>query len=260
MFFVDDTNVIQNIYSKKDATTWHRGNIGTQNYKVPNSTNIAFTVSRGRIYNQTLNDLDSGLSLYASNENGVIQEYIYDDQDESWSNGFTFPNTDGLSSASTWSEGPSAFIFTSRSDQSLELWYRDYNSTSADEDNRWKLGPSSQASLMPNGSICGQHGIAFQGTSGAIRGSNFSEFSDPTQTRWATTYEINNQAAISGSAVSCWYFYPHKRTNPNIMNQVFYQTEGNGIQEAIRTWAADNMTVPGTWTYSAVPVKAAVPL
>ncbi|KAL8702185.1 MAG: hypothetical protein Q9201_004540 [Fulgogasparrea decipioides] len=101
LFYIDNADVIQNIYSEKDPTTWHKGSVGNKGFKVPNNTNIAFTVSRGRKYNKTLNDLDGGMSLYATDTNGTMQEYIFDDRDGSWNDGFAFPDTDGFAGAST---------------------------------------------------------------------------------------------------------------------------------------------------------------
>lgn len=183
-----------------------RGTLGAKGIKSRTKTNIAFTVSRGKQYNETSKNLGGGMTLYASGDDGVIHEYLFDDQHGTWSNGFTFPNTDGHSGASTWSEDTSAFIFaaSSGSGNSLELWYRDYNNTSDNPNNKWQLGPSSSASLALNGGMCGQYGIAYQASSGLIQGSDFSGFSDPTQTNWTTTYNIINQAAIEYSAVSCW--------------------------------------------------------
>jgi len=194
------------------------------------------------------------MSLYATGTNGTIHEYIFDDRTNSWTEGSTFPYTDGFSGASTWSEGPSSFLFTVSSSQSLEFWFRDYSAASSDDGNRWQLGPSSHVDLMQNGSVCGQTGVAFQSSSGFIQGSNFTDFTDPGETRWDTSYNISDQAAINGSAVSVWFFYSYAHANPNIMFQAFYQKDGSEIEEAIRTWGPDNKTVPGTWTYNSVPV------
>ena len=254
LFYVDSTNVIQNIYSRNDPTTWRKGNVGSNRYKVPSQTSIAFTISRGRKYNTTINDLDGGISLYAAGTDGTIHEYIFDDENGAWSNGFTFPNTDGFSGASTWSTGSSAFFYAESSSQSLELWFRNYDSISDDNGNRWQLGPSSTASLMENGSMSGQYGIAFQSSSGVIQGSNFTTYVNPKNTRWDTTYNISDQAAIDGSAVSCWFFFPTAGVKSNIMFQVFYQTDENSIEEAVRTWGPDNHTVPGTWSYNSLPI------
>ncbi|KAI4199089.1 MAG: hypothetical protein LQ350_004844 [Teloschistes chrysophthalmus] len=254
-FYVDNSNIIQSIYSEKDPTMWRKGTVGNNGYKVPNSTNIAFTVSRGRKYNGTLDDLDGGLSLYASGTDGTIHEYIFNDQDGSWTEGFNFPGANGFSGASTWSLDARAFIYTVSSSNSLEFWYRNYSPMASVSDNRWQLGPSSHADLMRNASVCGQFGVAFQGSNGTIQGSNFTTFEDLDQVRWDTLYDISEQPAMDGSAVSCWYFFPAKDAKRNVMSQVFYQTTANKITEAVRLWGPDNSTVPGTWIYNDVPIN-----
>lgn len=233
---------------------WRKGTVGNKGYKIPNSTNIAFTLSRGRKYNGTLNDLDGGLSLYASATDGTIQEYIFNDQDGSWTEGFNFPGANGLADASTWSLDSKAFIYTVSSSGSLEFWYRNYSPMVSVSDNRWQLGPSSHADLTRDGSVCGQFGVAFQGSNGSIQGSNFTTFQDLDQVRWDTLYDISEQPAMDGSAVSCWYFFPAKNAKRNVMSQVFYQTTAIKITEAVRLWGPGNSTVPGTWIYNDVPI------
>ena len=94
--------------------------------------------------------------------------------------------------------------------------------------------------------MSGQYGIAFQSSNGVIQGSNFTTYVNPKNIRWDTTYNISDQTAIDGSAVSCWFFFPIAGVEPNIMFQVFYQTDENSIEAAVRSWGPDNHTVPGT--------------
>lgn len=156
--------------------------MGSKRYQVPKETNIAFTASNGIVYNYALKGLDGGISLYASGIDGTIHEYIFDDQNGSWNLQFTFPDTNGFSGAATWSTFSNATLYTASSSQTLELWYRDYDTTASGNSNGWQLGPSSHADLMQNGSICGQWGIAFQSASGLVQGSNFTSYADPEHT------------------------------------------------------------------------------
>lgn len=252
---MDKFSVIQNIYSRSDPTAWHRGSVGSNGYKVPNKTNIAFTVSRGTEFNTSSNDLGGGLSLYASDTDGIILEYIFNDQDGSWSDGFTFSNTDGFSGATVYSVTSNAFLYALSSDQSMEFWWRNYNTSSSNNDNSWHLGPSSHDSVIQNVSMCAQYLIAFQGSSGMIQGSNFTASADPAGTRWGIEYNISNQSAINGSAVSCWYFIPEPGVPDGLMLQVFYQVEGNQIGEARKYWGPGNLTMSANWTYGVVPIQ-----
>lgn len=254
MFYVDTADVIRNIYSTNDPTTWREGNVGSKGYKVPKETNIAFTAGGGITYNHNLNEIDGGINLYASGTDGTIHEYIFDNQNGTWDNGFTFPDTDGFSGAAIWSTSSNATLYTAGSSQSLELWFRDYSNNSSGDSNRWQLGPSSRADLMQNGSMCGQWGIAFQSAGGIVQGSNFTAYGDSGHTRWDTTYNISDQAAINGSAVSCWYYFPAEAPSRDMKFQIFYQTDESKIEQAVRMWGPDNHTVPGIWNYDSVPV------
>lgn len=237
-------------------TTPRCGSMETDNsYKVPDHPNIAFTVSRGRVYNSSANDLDGGLSLYSSNEGGTVQEYILSDEDGSWSEGYTFPNTNGLGSASTWSQSTDAYLFTVNNDRAMEMWWRRYDDiteTRRVDKSTWTLGTSSTGKISSSGSMCGQYDFAFQAADGKIQGSNFTALSDLALQPWALTYDISDNDAINGSGLSCWYFFPSKA---NTRFHVFYQVEGNQIREARRYGGADNATVPGHWTYQTVPIN-----
>ncbi|KAI4236040.1 MAG: hypothetical protein L6R40_006286 [Gallowayella cf. fulva] len=146
LFYIDKANVIQNLYSQSDPTNWRRGDVGDKLYKVPDQSNVAFTVSRGRRYNDTKNDLYNGLSLYTSDEGGRFREYIYADEDESWSDGYTFPrNTNGLGPASIFSESRDAYLFNVNSDNAIQMWWRRYDNNTDPlfaEDSTWHLGPT----------------------------------------------------------------------------------------------------------------------
>jgi len=124
----------------------------------------------------------------------------------------------------------------------------------AGDSNRWQLGPSSRADLMQNGSMRGQWGIAFQSASGIVQGSDFTAYGGSGHTRWDTTSNISDQAAINRSAVSCWYYFPEKAPSRDVRFQIFYQTDESKIEQAVRMWGADNHTVPGIWNYDSVPV------
>ena len=81
---------------------------------------------------------------------GTVHEYIFNDQDGSWSDGFVFTNSDGFGGASTYSIMSNAFFFALGSDQTMELWWQNYNSSSSKTDNSWHLGPSSHNPVSQN--------------------------------------------------------------------------------------------------------------
>lgn len=248
---MDESSIIQNIYSQSDPTTWQKGSVGGNQYKVPDQNSIAFTTSGGREYNTSSHVLGGGLSLYASGIDGIIHEYIFNDQDGSWSDEFEFPNSDGFGGAAIYTLGSDAFFIALASDQTMELWWRNYNLSSGN--NSWHLGPSSRDSVLQNTSMCALFMLAYQGSSGIIQGSDFSPAADPGGTRWDTEFSISNQSAINGSAVSCWYFDPTPDTSNSLMFQVFYQVEGNQIEEARKFYGPGETALSTDWTYDTVP-------
>ena len=248
---MDESSIIRNIYSRSDPTTWQEGSVGGNQYKVPNQNSIAFTASKGRELNTSLHVLGGGLSLYASGTDGIIHEYIFNDQDGSWSDDFIFSNSEGFGGAAIYSLGSAAFFYALASDQTMEFWWRDYNLSSGN--NSWHLGPSSNDTVLQNTSMCVLFMLAYQGSSGIIQGSDFSPSGDPGGTKWDQEFNISNQSAINGSAVSCWFFDPPPNTTDSLMFQVFYQVEGNQIEEARKYYGPDSANLSEDWTYDIVP-------
>ncbi|KAL8956152.1 MAG: hypothetical protein Q9193_006242 [Seirophora villosa] len=251
LFYVDQLNVIQNAYSKHDPTSWKLGNIGEKGYKVPSSPpSIAFTVSPGRKYNNTLVDIDGGLSLFSGTETGSIQEYIYDDGDGTWSDGYTFSDTDGSRGASVFSQQSDALLFATNNDHDIMFWSQRYHSTATTQ---WKRGPTSSYLLASNGSMCGAFDFVFESPKGRIQGSNFPSQIDLIHRTFGTTYEIGNSNMLDGSALSCQFFSSEKPTFTRF--HVFYQVESNDIMEARNYWAPDEGEgdMPENWSYKKVP-------
>lgn len=220
------------------------------NYKVPSSSNIAFTLNRGIGFNEKANDMVGGLSLYASDTDGTIREYTWDDKKDIWHDGFIFNHTDGYGGATIWAAAAVSYLFTLGSGQSMQIWWRDYN----DKRGSWNLGPSSHAAVMQNTSMCSLVGFAFQAPDGTVRGTSLANLhGNGSRMRWGTSYDISDGAAMSNTALGCWYNFPGPMGQMDMFH-VFYQDDSGGLVEAIRDWGPDNHTVPGTWRYQSVPI------
>lgn len=220
-------------------------------YKVPNSSSIAFALNRGIRYSEKAKDIVGGLSLYASDTGGTIREYIWDDQKGTWQDGFTFNKTDGYAGATIWTEFAITYLFTLGSSQSMQLWWRDYNA----KKNSWNLGPSSPFAASRNTSMCSLVGFTFQAPDGTIRGTNLTNLGgNGADVRWGVTYDISEGTAMENTGLGCWFNFPGAMGQRDMFH-VFYQVDGGEIIEAIRDWDLDNNTVPGTWRYQTVPVR-----
>lgn len=252
LFYVDPSNVIRNVYSNGESTVWLPGSIGSKGYKVPDRSGITFALGRGPVLDENNGGLYGDLSLYSSNEEGSVQEYIYDHQADTWAKGYTFPRTNGLRSASIWSTSTNASLYTVNDDQAMEFWWRNYNNVARPPDkSAWNRGTASAAPLASNGSMCALEDFSFQGADGKIHGSEFNgSGTSLASQRWGDTYDISKESAIEGSALTCWHF-PRGRDTRFL---VFYQVEGNGIMEARRWWQEDFGAVAGNWSYEAVPI------
>ncbi|KAI4275982.1 MAG: hypothetical protein LQ337_002803 [Flavoplaca oasis] len=254
LFYVDKADTVQNIYSESDTTGWRKGNVGDNGYKVPNATSIAFTALSGLRFNEDSKSLDGGLSLFISISTSTIQEYIFDEQGGKWSRGSTFPETDGLSGASVWALGFTAWMMTASETGSIILWSKQYSRVADKDAEQWVRGATSSADLMQKGGMCGQFHAGFRISSGYIQGSAFSVLENGPGPRWDKPYNISDQAAINETAVSCRWLSTMREADRDIYFQFFYQTDGSEIDEAVRLWGPDNQTYPGIWTYASIPV------
>lgn len=183
---------------------------------MPNETNIAFTVHSGIEYNGERNGFFGGLSLYASDTEGVVHEYIYDESDRSWSDEQKLSKVDGFSGASAFWTSNSEYIFSLSETGSLQFHWRKYekddDNGDEDEDDEvddWNIGPTSPAPVTENADICATHGFAFQAPDGTIRGSNFTYLSNASRARWDADYDISEGPRPMGQASPVSTFSHH---------------------------------------------------
>lgn len=288
---MDESNIIQNVYSEGNDTAWSKGTVGDEEYEVPDRRQFAFAVNRGKEWDPEARSVGGGLSLYASDTDVVVQEYIYDDDEAdggSWmGSDFSFPRTDGFSDVDVWSLFQNKTFLMSFSDsERMQFWWRDYfveyqtnagdiqaddddDDASADEGLTWHLGPRGPVSAMRNTTMCLDFNIAFQAADGEIKGTSFSSLGNPPQTRWDEEFDISDgetdgtttvrKQPIAGTAITCWFFFPR---NDDMQTEfhVWYQNESDEdgesqIVEAFRMRDADDRwKVLDTWSFRTVPV------
>ncbi|KAK2739017.1 hypothetical protein FQN57_006699 [Myotisia sp. PD_48] len=251
LFYVDEDNIIQCVWTHNEKFEWTLGSIGNKKFKVPDSPDIAFDTRRGSRYDTEKRDLTHGLTLFAaSDKDSLVHEYIYTDEDQEWNEGFVFENSRSIGGVASFYVFSFAFVYThSATGNKLNLWWRDYQDESPD----WHLGPSSPTTVMPGSAVSGtlQH-VTFQAPDGTIRGYNMTDnIFTPPNMRWDTEFTISEGPVLKGTGLSYFFFYS---ANSKTMMHSFYQEEKGSITEAIRDWAPDNRTVPGTWRYSTLPI------
>ena len=258
--------------------TWNTGTIGEKNWKAPDKQHFAFAVNNGKEYDPRRKGIGGGMSLYASDEDGVVHEYVYDYDDETWTDAFTFEATDGLGGADVWSRfGNETYLFSMTEEHDLQFWWRDYrgNAHGSDED-RWHVGYRSPEPVMANSSICAHHHVIYQAPDGNLKGMTVSNPQNPWRARWGKPYDItagqseNNQPIpkpLPGTTISCWYFFPFGtedggKGTPATEMHVFYQSENvneDGDNELIEAIHLRNTTdvwdVLDTWRFNVLSVK-----
>ena len=230
----------------------------SKEYKVPDDPSIAFAARRGIKYDKEKGSVGGGINLYATDLDGVVREYIYDDKTEGWGDGASFDDADGYSGVTTWGVYSYAFFFArSKDSPRMKVWWRDYDPKNL---TTWQPGPQSEASAMQGGGMWGGFAFAFQDPDGTIRGHKVDRNDyDPSDTSWGVAYDISegDNPAVNGTGLSGFYFFP---SDAGTRFHVFYQAEETGeIVEAVWDYPEDededhNQTVPGPWRYNTVPI------
>ncbi|PGH13170.1 hypothetical protein AJ80_06416 [Polytolypa hystricis UAMH7299] len=180
------------------------------------------------MYDAEKNGLSSRLTLFSGDTDGHVHEYIYNDEDESWSDGFTFPSSNGYGGASAWSQDScltTMYLFMLSESQMIYFWHYDYNETEEKKDTEngpWHLGPTNHTAVMANASMCAD---------GRIQETNSTTVVDVDSMRWHTTYDISDNAVMENSALSCWYLFPseHEEDEKRMMFQVFIKRRVVGL-------------------------------
>lgn len=113
-------------------------------------------------------EIVGGMSLYTTDEDGIVREYTYDDNTKRWGDRTSFDGADGYSGVTTWGVFSSAFFFArSKDGPGMQVWWRDYNDSNK---NTWYTGPVSNAPVMEGGGMWGGFGFAFQAPDSRIQG------------------------------------------------------------------------------------------
>ena len=227
-------------------------------YKVPDDPSIAFAARRGVKWDKEKDNVSGGINLYATDPDGVVREYIYDDKTEGWGDGASFDDADGYSGVTTWGVFSYAFFFArSNKEPGMKVWWREYDPKNL---TTWQPGPTSQASAMQGGGMWGGYGFAFQGPDGTIHGHKVDRNDDdPSDTSWGVKYDISEPdkpVAVNGTGLAGYYFF-----NSITRFHVFYQAEKTGeIVEAVLDYPEDkdeshHQVIPGPWRYNILPIN-----
>ena len=117
------------------AINWVSGNLGDYNFKAGTgiSTGMAVAPTNGsfgidRSGGDTPNlGADGGVSLYVGGEDGLLHEYNYFLQNDTWNIGFVFPGTNGQGGVSCGSGGYWFYIHIMSTESTLGRWWRIMN-------------------------------------------------------------------------------------------------------------------------------------
>ncbi|KAL9116854.1 MAG: hypothetical protein Q9187_006617 [Circinaria calcarea] len=139
MIYLDLSGSLQDIITTNITNSWSPGNIGSYNFKAPLIQRIGLLVLESAYYG--IGQTGGGLRLYVANEQGLIQEYGYDAQTDSWASGFTFPESNGYGGVSSeYRSDKVTTLYLVNKNSKLEYWWRDWDEDSTFPSGSWNKG------------------------------------------------------------------------------------------------------------------------
>lgn len=130
LFYVDPTNVLQEVISTDNFQTWKAGTLGNSAVKISPS---AFALT-------TIYFPESGLGLYYGGVDGLVHEIIYTSGDGIWSGQFRFQSSNGNGGIchSTFNDPPGlAQLYMLDTQNNIRLWNLTTTPTAI---SNWTLG------------------------------------------------------------------------------------------------------------------------
>ena len=138
LFYVDPTNVLQEVISTDNFQTWQSGTLG----------NSAVEISPSAFAMTTFYLPESGLRLYYGGVDGLVHELIYISGDGIWSGQFRFQSSNGNGGLcnSIYNENPGlAQLYMLDAQNNIRLWNLTVTPTII---SNWTLGNYLQPPLM----------------------------------------------------------------------------------------------------------------
>ena len=119
---------MQDIIKSDNSSNWSSGNIGSLNIQAVDTPNAAFDVCGDSLgYGSNVGNTPQ-VRLYIGEQDGLVHEYILDQDSNKWFTGYIFLNSNGNGGAVCW-PGVISYLYMQNSQDTLQLWWKDYNST-----------------------------------------------------------------------------------------------------------------------------------
>lgn len=129
MFYVDKAGIVQDVSQSNTSDgnrNWSTGNIGRLNIRVSDSPKAAFDACWNPLWYGSNVGQSGGIRFYVGEQDGLVHEYLWDQNSNTWSTGYVFANSNGNGGAACWS-GELTYLYMQNSNYELQMFWNDLN-------------------------------------------------------------------------------------------------------------------------------------
>lgn len=119
-------NNLRDILRPGTGAVWGPGLLSKANLRVSNATSTGLAASSSKWYSDQQGQ-DDGLVVFYGGTDGLVHEVTWHEGNSSWTEGFTFPRTNGNAGLDTQVFGSTLSVILVNAVGCLEIWWRDFN-------------------------------------------------------------------------------------------------------------------------------------
>ncbi|KAI9705860.1 MAG: hypothetical protein M1836_005266 [Candelina mexicana] len=248
IFYVDQSNVLQETINSNHSNSWTTGPIGKANRKAFDSPTVGLTSCWNGDYYGAKNGVPGGgVRLFYGVNRTAVQELSWAYGDDQWGVGQTLTGTRGDSGLiCAGVNSGTSYLYLQNSDDELELWWKDFNTTGPQTPGHpsgiWNKGPTASTAIRPHSPISYSNYVYFQDQKNAIIG--LQPVPKAESSTWGSSFKVDT--ATPETQIASTTFFPNNQHGSEL--HVFFQTNGSDITEYIRP------RDEGQFSSNAVPV------
>ena len=269
LFYVDDSGIVQDVFQSNNSDgEYINGYFGSLNIRIADGPNAAFEACWQDLWYGSNVGNSPGIRLYIGQQDGLVHEYMWDQDSNKWSTGYIFPNSNANAGAACWPGGLS-YLYMQNTQKELQMLWKDYNTSATNSTTHplgvWNqgtnqlypqeapddhigtvqltapsLGPiASYLDIRPDSSIAMSRYVYFQDSKSRIFGICPNAAAEAST--WdGPPFQVGLGTAIPGTRIACQMF---------VMEiYVYFQTNASNVVENVRPlWG-------GAWSLDYVPV------
>ncbi|SLM41057.1 hypothetical protein LPUS_11955 [Lasallia pustulata] len=236
LFYVDDSGTVQDVHQWNNSngyTNWSSGTIGSLKIWAADTPNAAFDVCWEKSWYGSNVGNSPGLRLYIGEQDGLVHEYILDQDSNKWSTGYIFLKSNGNAGAICW-PGVISYLYMQNSQETLQLWWKDYNSDAINSTTHppsgWVEGSlAAGLDVRPNSSLAVSYHAYFQDSKSRIFGISRNATAGAS---CGATFQVGGGTAMPETTIECQTFFPSTNSPSGIY--VFFQPNASNPMEYVR--------------------------